>query len=274
VTSNELRLQDSKTITAEELKQIQSLCRDWLSDPTTNRDSRLTIPAGAILRHAITIEIKSILTFDDVLITSALDTKTRVCYTKLIGKSGGPETFIDTPFEMIIAGEAPQPDKTRSQSPAYASERVTDEVINPHREERTAFRDEPARGEYLLCSNEKVLGYSALEKTKSEHHRTGRFVPSDDYFEYAEIFAEFPQAENDWLEANVREAYGLTDDNASDFRRKFNELCERIDALNLYVADESGNQIATTELKLEDLSQFYSDESERWLHVHFVPSGA
>jgi len=51
-------------------------------------------------------------------------------------------------------------------------------------------------------------------------------------------------------------------------------LCERIDALKLYVADESGKQIATTELKLEDLSQFYRDESERWLHVRFVASGA
>jgi len=270
----ELCLQGFETITEEQFKQIQSLCREWLSEPATNRESRLTIPAGAVLPQSITVEIKGILTFDDVLITSAVDTKTGVCYTKLIGKSGDPGTFIDSPFEMIGAGEAPQPDKTRSQSPAYASERVTDGVINPHPEERTAFRDKSARGEYLLCSNGIVLGSSSLEKTKSTDQRTGRFFPTDDYYEVAEIFEAFPQAENDWLETNVREAYGLTDDDAEDFRRKFNELCERIDALKLYVADESGKQIATTELKLEDLSQFYRDESERWLHVRFVASGA
>jgi hypothetical protein len=262
-------LQGFETITEEQFKQIQLLCREWLSDPATNRDSRLTIPAGAVLPQSITIEIKGILTFDDVLITSAVDTKTGVCYTKLIAKSGQTGTFIDSPFEMIVAGEVPQPDKTRSQYPAYASEGVTDEATNLHREERTAFRDESARGEYLLCSNGKVLGSSSLEKTNSANQRTGRFFPSDDYFEVAEIFGQFPTAENDWLEANVREAYGLTDENASDFRKKFNELCERIDALKLYVADKSGKQIATIEVKLEDLSTFYGDESERWLHVDF-----
>lgn len=56
---------------------------------------------------------------------------------------------------------------------------------------------------------------------------------------------------------------------AHGFRKKFNDSCARIDALKLYVADESGKQLATTELKLEDLSYFYGDESERWLHVDF-----
>ena len=61
----------------------------------------------------------------------------------------------------------------------------------------------------------------------------------------------------------------MIDDDADEYRRVFNELSERIDALNLYLADEAGKPIATTELRVEDLSQYYGDESERWLHVCF-----
>jgi len=143
-------------------------------------------------------------------------------------------------------------------------------AIKPYDDPPMAVESESARKKYLLCSNGIVLGSSALEKTNSAHQRAGRFFPSDDYFEVAEIFEQFPTAENDWLEANVREAYGLTDENASDFQKKFNDLCERIDALKLYIVDKSGEQIATTEVKLEDLSTFYRDESERWLHVRFT----
>lgn len=262
-------MQGLRTITEEELKRIQSLCREWLGDPATNRDSRLTIPAETVLPESITIEIKSILTFDNVLITSAVDAETGTCYTKLVSKSGERGTFIDTPFEMFVGGKAQQADKTASEPSAHPIERVTSEMTNPRRDVATSFENDAANLQYRLCSNGKVLGYSALEKTTYEHHRSGRFFPSDDYYEVAETFEQFPQAENDCLEANVREAYGLTDDQAPAFRRKFNDLCARIDALKLYVADESGKQLATTEFKLEDLSYFYGDESERWLHVDF-----
>jgi len=254
-----------------------------LSNSATTSDSRLTIPAGVALPHVITIEIKAILTFDNVLITSAVDAETGMCYTKLIGKSGEAGTFIDAPFEMISResrGPGLQPHELTRTSAAKQHSGVNpvatapgiDSAVSPkpHEDGSMAFESTPQTERYLLCSNGKVLGSSALEKTKSTRQRTGRFFPSDDYFEVAEIFEQFPTAENDCLEANVREAYGLKDDDASDFRRKFNELCERIDVLKLYVADESGKPIATTEVRLEDLSTFYRDESERWLHVCFA----
>ena len=127
---------DSKTITEEELKRIQSLCHDWLSDPSTNRDSRLTIPAGVVVPHAITIEIKSILTFDDVMITSAEDAEAGTCYTKLIGKSGQPGEFIDTPLEMITATTArpAPPEQSPAQEPWTSTEQPN---------ESTQRRDRP-----------------------------------------------------------------------------------------------------------------------------------
>jgi hypothetical protein len=143
-------------------------------------------------------------------------------------------------------------------------------ATKPYDDRSMAFETNSTDEKFLLCTNGTVLGYSSLEKTKSENYRKGRFFPSDDYFEFAEIFEDFPQAENDCMDANVHEAYGLTYDNASEFRNKFNDLCERIDALKLYVVDDSGKQVAVTELKLEDLSKFYGDESERWLHARFT----
>ena len=202
-----------------------------------------------------------------MLITSAVDTETAVCYTKLIGKSGEVGTFIDAPLEMIANDEASYvPDiPPKFSSAVEAPERARDE---PRSIQTMVFESDSLREKYLLCSNGTVLGYSLLEKTISDS-RSGRFFPSDDYFEFAETFAAFPQAENDCFEANVREAYGLIDDDADEYRRVFNELSERIDALHLYVADEAGKPIPTTELRVEDLSQYYRDESERWLHVCF-----
>jgi hypothetical protein len=285
------RLPEFKSITEEQLKRIQSGCREWLRNPATTSNSRLTIPQDAVLPHAITIEIKAILTFDNVLITSAVDTETGACYTKLIGKSGEPGIFIDTTFEMISRDRQSAPvfsqkcedmesvpeavptgsgfEHSSVNPVASASGTDSTVAIKPHADSSIAFESHSETEKYLLCSNGMVLGTSALEKTKSAHERRGRFFPSDDYYEVAQIFMQFPQAENDCLEVNVREAYGLTDDDASELRKKFNDLCERIDALKLYVADQSGKQIATKEIRLEDLSYFYREESERWLHVEF-----
>ena len=71
------------------------------------------------------------------------------------------------------------------------------------------------------------------------------------------------------MEANAREAYGLPDDNGGEYRNRFQELSDRIEALELYIADASGQKIETSEVRIEDLSSHYDDESERWLHVSF-----
>jgi hypothetical protein len=253
-------------VTQDQLQRIQSICRDWLSNPATTRDSRLTIPLGAVVPHAIMIDINTILTFDNVLISSAVDAETGVCYTKLIGKAGEPGIFIDPPLEMIATERAHTPENSSMLVAAsIASKR---EVVKPHHDPAITF--DPDREKFLLCANEIVLGFSALEKTHSENHRSGRFFPSDDYFEYAEIFEARPQVENDYLEASLREAYGLMDEKADEYRKEFNELSARIDALNLYVADQNRNPIAIAEVRLEDLSRYYGDQRERWLHVDFA----
>jgi len=255
-----------------------------LNNPATNRDDRLTIPAGALFSRAITVEIKSILTFDNVLITSAVDVETGVCYTKLIGKSGEAGTFIDATIEMIGSDEARLTREADHESKASAgfesatpdatfSAKPTETIeVNPRpaSDPASTVESDPTQQKYLLCSNRIVLGYSLLEKTRAGHERSGRFFPSDDYFEFSEIFAAFPQAENDCLEANVREAYGLTDDKADEYRKLFYDLTERIEALKLYVANETGDPFPATEVKVEDLSRHYGDESERWLRVHFA----
>lgn len=261
--------------TDEQIRHIQSICREWLSNPATTRDTLFIMPADDVVPHAVSIEIQGILTFDDVLIRSAVDAETRVCYTKHISRWGDPGTFIDAPSEMIAPAGAPlvpdsqtigqtKPEATNASTPSpRAREPVTFK-------EAETFDFKPPEGSYLFCSNEVVLGYSLLEKTRSQNQRSGRFIPSDDYYEVADMFQDFPQAENDCLEANAREAYGLVDDNAGEYRKVFNALSLRIDALKLYLSDDKGGPLNTIEVRLEDLSKYYDDPSERWLHVQFA----
>ena len=258
----------------EQIRHIQTTCREWLSNPATTRDTLFIIPADNVVPHSVSIEIQGILTFDDVLIRSAVDAETRVCYTKHISRWGDAGTFIDAPLETIApAGTPLVPD---SQTTGQTESEATD-ALKPSTgiyepvvfNEAPALEFKPPPESYLLCSNEVVLGYSLLEKTRSENQRRGRFIPSDDYYEVADIFQDFPQAENDCLEANAREAYGLVDDEASEYRKVFNELSLRIDALKLYLADDQGNPLNTIEVRLEDLSKYYGDQSERWLYVQF-----
>jgi hypothetical protein len=129
--------------------------------------------------------------------------------------------------------------------------------------------DTVAETKYLLFTNGKLLGYSLLERTGSGGRRRGRFEASEDYFDYLELFAALPQAENDYMEMNAREAYGLPDENAPEYRNKFHELWDLIEALKLSIADANGDLIETSAVRLEDLSRHYGDESERWLHVSF-----
>jgi hypothetical protein len=120
---------------------------------------------------------------------------------------------------------------------------------------------------YLLYTNGELLGYSLLERYVSDGKRSGRFHPSEEYFEYAGIFAALPQAENDCLEANVQEAYGIFEVENDGYRSRFALLSAQVDALELYVEEESGHRIEASEVRLEDLSRHYDDETERWLYA-------
>jgi len=265
-------------MTPDELEEIQSICRQWMNEPSTHVESRLTIPPGVVLSRTIVIEITGLLTFDNVLVRSADDVDTGVCYLKQIGEPGTNGTFIAAPFEMIESGaaqtsESPQPHPS-SPSPQPASEAP---AVKP----TTEIEFDPDRPKFMLYSNQTapserdvrgpvLLGYSLLERNRGNNQWKGRFHPSDDYFDYSEMFAAFPQAENDCLEVNAREAYGLSDQNATEYRKRFNELSDQIEALRLFIAEEGGAPIETQEVRVEDLSQHYDDQTERWLHVTFA----
>jgi hypothetical protein len=258
-------------MTKDELEQIQSICRQWMSEPTTHAESRLTIPSGVVLPRTMLIELKGLLTFDNVRILSAVDADTGVCYTKQIGNLHEPGTFIDTPFDMSDSGvnDIPSSDTPDSVAVSYVQPTTTQPRIPPSDTLAAEPDSDSGRPRFLLYSNQTLLGYSLLEKTRSAAQKSGRFHPSDDYFDYASMFAAFPQAENDCMEVNVREGYGLTADDAGEYRKRFAELAEGIEALKLYLADADGREIETAEVRVEDLSRHYDDPAERWLHVEF-----
>jgi len=273
-------------MTRAELEHIQTVCHEWLRQPGVGQDSRRTISSSALSRP-VELKITGLLTFDDVLITSVVDAATGSCYTKLIARPGEAGEFFDTPFESIapdtdapVKGPAKVLTATRERyQEAMARLRdssagdVTDlaNQIEVDSWSEIIPRSEPNADDvdpkFLLYTNRKLLGYSLLERTVSTNERRGRFHPSEDYFEYAELFASLPAAENEWMEANVQEAYGLTVPEAVESRNRFNELLVQLEALGLYIENEVGQPIETVELKLEDLSRHYDDEAERWLYV-------
>jgi hypothetical protein len=61
----------------EELQHIQAFCHKWLREPGASHASRRTILAGGALSHPIELEISELLTFENVLIRSAIDAKNR-----------------------------------------------------------------------------------------------------------------------------------------------------------------------------------------------------
>src|SRR6185369_5141512 len=89
-------------MTRAELEHIQTVCHEWLRQPGVGQDSRRRISSSALSRP-VELKITGLLTFDDVLITSAVDTETGSCYTKLIARPGEAGEFFDTPFEAIAA---------------------------------------------------------------------------------------------------------------------------------------------------------------------------
>jgi hypothetical protein len=274
-------------MTKAELEYIQAACRDWLQQPGP-ATGRTIIPAAGPLSRPVEVERSGILTFDNVLITSAVDVETGVCYTKLIEQPDGVSEFFDTPFEKIEPGPTPTPDS--EPPPMRATQKRYRDAMQRLAEERPeADRDAQAidltlswiekekldsddRPKYQLYTNGELLGYSLLERAGSDGRRIGRFHPSENYFDYAHIFAALPQAENDWFEASAREAYGIREAGDDEYRKRFNELSAEADTLKFYLEDEQGLRIKTLELRLEDLSRHYDDETERWLHVAIKPA--
>jgi len=88
-------------MTNEELKHIQAICRDWLTQPGTSIESRLTILPGGPLRHTVEIELKSIMTPDSTTITSAVDVATGANYAGVVKQPGKSVVFLENPFENI-----------------------------------------------------------------------------------------------------------------------------------------------------------------------------
>jgi len=275
-------------MTKAELEHIQSLCHEWLQQPGVSQDGCKTIPPSNALSRAVELKITALLTFDDVLITSVSDAETGACYTKLIASFGEAGEFFDTPFESLAPDTASlvsEPAKVRTATRRYqeAMARLRDSERSDVRESDVANqlemdlllpdrlsqsqRETDTAPKFLLYTNRKLLGHSLLERARSSNERRGRFHPSEDYFEYAEILAALPAAENECMEANVQEAYGLVVADARDTRNRFSELSTQVEALELYLESEEGHRIETVAVRLEDLSRHYDDEAERWLCV-------
>ena len=249
----------------------------------------MTISSSSTLSRAAELKITGLLTFDDVLITSVIDAETGTCYTKLIASPGEAGEFFDTPFESIAPATTSlvkEPEKVLTatrQRYQDAMARLRDSERSDVSEPDVAYQlemdllllgglsqsqqENDTAPKFLLYTNRKLLGYSLLERTLSTHERRGRFHPSENYFEYAEFLAALPAAENEWMEANAQEAYGLKVAGAPEARSRFSELWSKLEALKLYVENEDGHPIEASEIKLEDLSRHYDDETERWLYV-------
>ena len=273
-------------MTKAELEHIQTVCHDWLRQLGVSQNSRRTISSSSALSRAVELKIGRLLTFDDVLITSVIDAETGTCYTKLIAPRGEAGEFFDTPFESIAPDTvliAKQPAKvltaTRQRYQDAMARLADSEVSESNVSKQTevdSWLGALSPGErqanddavkFLLYTNRKLLGHSLLERSLSTQERRGRFHPSEDYFEYAEIFAALPAVENECMEANVQEAYGLFVADALDARNRFTELWTQVEALKLYLESEEGHRIETVAIRLEDLSRHYDDEAERWLCV-------
>lgn len=270
-------------MTKEEHEHIQIVCRGWMRQEATGKDSRLTIPPGGALTRMVDVKIEAVLTFDNVLITSAVDAETGVCYTRLIRKPEEPGMFFDTPFEQTPPppGEPLAHPTLRATQKRYqeAMARIAESERDRVNESVTpsAYLDDwwidkenlgsDSRPKYLLYTNKVLLGYSLLERSRSGGERSGRFHPSEDYFEYAVFFDSLPEAETDYSDAIAEEAYGIVNDRSEKYRTRFNELSAQVNALNLYIKNEAGRRMEATEVRLEDLSRRYDDQTERWLYV-------
>jgi hypothetical protein len=277
-------------MTQEELEQIQTICHEWLRQPGTSNGSCMTIPAGGALLRPVELEVRSLLTFDNVMITSAVDAVTGVCYSKLIARSGEPGEFIDAPLESVTSS-APLPEQERPAALRATQERYQDAMKRSaeSRADEISQGDPSATGtnawwiekaspeadeqpKYLLYTSEELLGYSLLERTRSQGQVSGRFYPGENYFAYATLFENLSEAENDCMEATAREAYEIEEAGDDQYRKRFNELLAQASALELHVKNEDGLKIEAVEVRLDDLSRYYNDQTERWLSVTLGPT--
>ena len=276
-------------MTKAELEHIQSMCHEWLRQPGVSNDSRMTISSSSALSRTVELKITGLLPFDDVLIRSVEDAETGSCYTKLIAQSGEAGEFFDTPLESIApdtASPVKEPTKvltaTRDRywgAMAHFADLSRRDVSEPDVANQLEMHslllgglcqsqwENDSAPKFLLYSNRILLGYSTLERTLSTQEKRGRFHSSEDYFEYAEFFVALPAAENECMEANVQEAYGLEVAGAEEARARFDELLVQFEALRLHLENEDGQPVDAVEIKLEDLSRYYDDEAERWLYV-------
>jgi len=268
-------------MTQEELEYIQTVCRAWLKQPDTSQESRLVVPQGDSLSRAVELEVKALLTFDDVLIKSAADAETGANYTRMLSQPNGPDEFFDTPFEMItVPAPPPAPTPLRATQKRHqeamarntASKNDNSSAVDslPRFElwcDEGSVADDDSLPKYLIYSGPELLGHSLLERVHSARERSGRFCPGDNYFNYVDIFAALPDAENEFFEAAVKTAEGLVDNEVQQASSRFSELAAKIAALDLYVQSEGGERMAVSEVRLEDLSRKYDDQAERWLYI-------
>ena len=192
---------------------------------------------------------------------------------------------VDTPFEQIASATAVQ-HEVKAEPVVRATQKRYQDALARLAESQPAqaasadytdltlswiargnFDVDDEQPKFFLYSDQKLLGYSLLERRRADNQLSGRLHASEDYFEYAEILVAFVEAENDCLESNVREAYGLFDPENAELQTRFDELSTRVNALQLYVADDTGRRLDTSEVRIEDLSRKYDDETERWLFV-------
>jgi len=206
----------------------------------------------------------------------------------LIASVGDEGLFFDTPFDQIDSAAAISDDLKTEPVLRATQKRYQDALsslaesqpnpteyastdLTPFWIARENFDVDEEQPTFFLYSDQKLLGYSLLERSRSDNERSGRFYASEDYFELSEILVAFVEAENDCMEANVREAYGLFDRGNAELQAQVDELSTRINALQLYVADEKGRRLDTSKVRIEDLSKKYDDERERWLFVTLNP---
>jgi hypothetical protein len=85
----------------EELKHIQTICRDWLMQPGISSETRLTILPGGPLRQVVEVELRTFITPDDTTIASAVDVATGVNYAGVVKQPGKSQVFLEMPVEKI-----------------------------------------------------------------------------------------------------------------------------------------------------------------------------
>jgi len=103
-------------MTADALKYIQQICREWLTQATVSGEQRLTILPAGPLPQTVEVEVRSFMAPDNTTITSAVDLSTGAKYVSLIRRDGREDLFIETSIKeiprsidekLLVAGNPP-----------------------------------------------------------------------------------------------------------------------------------------------------------------------